>query len=292
MSPLGKILSGKAAVEDCEEYIHRKIANLKAHQSGSLSLSLATVQLGASEDVRLYSKSLGKVLARYGVRHIEKEFSAERTEQAKLQAELFRLYSDNTVTGVIIFSPIPSSVDAEAIFLNMPLDKDIEGRTFIKRNPFGVFSPTAKAVMALLRHLKKMDPNFSISGKHAVMVGHSDLVGKPTAVHLSDAGATVTVCHKDTLNLPAHIAEADILVVAIGKPRFIEGSWVKKGAIVLDVGENVVNGRLVGDVDFEAVRERASFISPVPGGVGPLTSLMVIDNLLTLYQYKAQNGNH
>lgn len=292
MSPFGKILTGKSAAEDCEELIHSKISDLKAQKNGSLPLSLATIQIGASEDIKRYSRSLGKVLAKYGIRHVEKEFSAERTEQAKLMTELSQVYNDNKVTGVIIFSPIPSSVDATVIFLKMPLSKDIEGRTFIKRNPFGVFSPTAKAVMALLRHLKKVDPTFTVSGKHAVMVGHSDLVGKPTAVLLSDAGATVTVCHKDTRNLPAHIAEADILVVAIGKPRFIQGSWIKKGAVVLDAGENIVGDLLVGDVDFEAVRERASFVSPVPGGVGPLTSLMVVDNLLTLYKYKTQNGNH
>ena len=111
----------------------------------------------------------------------------------------------------------------------------MEGRTFIKSEPFGVFSPTAKAVMALLAYYRQ-HRGFVIKGKHAVMVGHSDLVGKPTAMLLSDEGATVTVCHKDTQNIQKHISDADILVVAIGKPGVIQSSWIKKGAVVIDVG--------------------------------------------------------
>ena len=281
-----KILSGRPSAEYHEGLIRRKIDELQKKQGGPLQLSLATVQVGSSPAVDVFAKHLGKIFAKFGVHHIDKRLSAD---PEKVHAELGALFADPLVNGVVVFSPISPAVNGEKIFLSMPLDKDIEGRTFLKRNPFGVFSPTAKAVLALLKHLERTDPKFKISGKHAVMVGHSDLVGKPTAALLLDAGATVTVCHKDTQNLQKHIIEADILVVAIGKPRFIQGSWVKQGAVVVDVGENVLNGQVVGDVDFEAAAERASYISPVPGGVGPLTTLMVIENLLTLYEYKKQH---
>lgn len=282
-----KLLSGKASAEYHEGLIRRKIDELQKAQGRPLQLALATVQIGSSPAVDVFAKHLGKVFAKFGVRHLDKRLSAD---QEKVNAELGALFADPAVNGVVVFSPISSAVNGEKVFLSMPLDKDIEGRTFLKRNPFGVFSPTAKAVMALLKHLERTDAGFKISGKHAVMVGHSDLVGKPTAALLLDAGATVTVCHKDTQDLQKHLADADILVVAIGKPRFIQGSWIKPGAVVVDVGENVVNGQVVGDVDFDAASERASYISPVPGGVGPLTTLMVIENLLTLYEFKKQHG--
>lgn len=278
-----KILNGRPSAEYHEGLIRRRMEDIEKRQGGPLSLSLATVQVGASSAAELFSKHLGRIFAKFGIRHIDKRFSAD---QHKLASELQELYENAAVNGIVVFSPVPAGVNAEKIFLSMPLDKDIEGRTFLKRNPFGVFSPTAKAVMALLRHLERTDAKFKISGKHAVMVGHSDLVGKPTAALLLDAGATVTVCHKDTQNLQEHLARADILVVAIGKPRFIQGSWIKPGGVVVDVGENVVDGQVTGDMDFDSALERASYISPVPGGVGPLTTLMVIENLLTLYEYK------
>ncbi len=282
-----KILSGRPSAEYHEGLIRRKIEELQKKDGGSLRLSLATVQVGASPATEVFSRHLGRIFSKFGVHHIDKKFSAD---QNKLLSELEGLYKDDSVNGIVVFQPIPAAISTEKIFLNMPLDKDIEGRTFLKRNPFGVFSPTGKAVLALLRHLERTDSKFKISGKHAVMVGHSDLVGKPTAALLLDAGATVTVCHKDTQNLQKHLADADIVVVAIGKPGFIQGAWIKPSAVVVDVGENVVNGHVTGDVDFEAVSERASYVSPVPGGVGPLTTLMVIENLLTLYEYKKQHS--
>jgi len=282
-----KILSGRSSAEYHEGLIRRKIDELQNKQGKPLQLSLATVQVGDSAAAGVFAAHLGKRFAKFGISHIDKRLSAD---QKKLESELDHLYKDRSVNGILVFQPIPSGVNAQKIFLGMPLDKDIEGRTFLKRNPFGVFSPTAKAVMALLHHLERTDPKFKISGKHAVMVGHSDIVGKPTAALLLDAGATVTVCHKDTQDLQKHIADADILVVAIGKPKFIQGAWIKPGAVVIDVGENVVNGQVVGDVDFEAAVERASYISPVPGGVGPLTTLMVIENLLTLHDYRLQHA--
>ena len=284
-----KILSGKPASERWNELLRAKLAERAIAGGPNAPLCLATVQIGSSPDMQLYSKSLGKMLARFNIRHIEMICKSN----ADVRRALFPLYDDDDVTGIMIFSPIPENIDAKQIFLNLPRKKDVEGRTFIKGNPFGVFSPTSKAVMALLAHLQEQDGGFTFKGKHAVMVGHSDLVGKPTAMLLSDEGATVTVCHKDTQNIQKHISDADILVVAIGKPGVIRSSWIKKGAVVIDVGENVVDGKIFGDVDLKSALDTVSYISPVPGGVGPLTNLMVIDNLLTLDKYrKILNGNH
>lgn len=285
---IGQALDGKATAAYHEDKIRRELRAWEERTGSPANLTLATVQFGDSPDTRLYAKALGRTLAKYGVRHIEKQFAVTGQNKLADLADLILLYNDPSVTGVLVFSPIPPSVDANAVFMSMPLDVDIEGRTFMKRNPFGVFSPTAKAVMALLKHLERVEPKFAIKEKSAVMVGHSDLVGKPTAALLCDAGATVTICHQFTKNLPERIAEADILVVAIGKPRYIHGSWIKKGAVVVDVGENVVGGRVVGDVDYESALENASYVSPVPGGVGPLTNLMVIENLLMLNDYRHQ----
>ena len=285
MTQTDKILSGKPAAQYWDELLRKKIAE----RTSKDALCLATVQIGNSPDMQLYSKSLGKVLVRFNIRHIEKICRSNED----VRRELIPFFDSKDVTGIMIFSPIPESIDPKPIFLNLPRKKDLEGRTFIKGNPFGVFSPTSKAEMALLTHLQQQDKNFTIKGKHAVMVGHSDLVGKPTAMLLSDEGATVTVCHKDTQRIQKHISDADILVVAIGKPGVIQSSWIKKGAVVIDVGENVVDGKLVGDIDLPSALGAVSYISPVPGGVGPLTNLMVIDNLLTLDKYRdILNGNH
>ncbi len=281
-----KILSGKAAAAHVADRLRAQIAALGA--SGA-ALTLATVQIGDSADIRLYSQTLGKALARYGVRHQENVYPAA-TEQKKLVDNLQKLYADPNVTGVLIFSPIPAQIDWRPIFYSLPLKKDVEGRSFLKHNALGILSPTANAVMTLLRHLRKSDPAFTLTGKHAVLVGHSDLVGKPTAMLLSDEGCTVTVCHKDTRQIEKHVADADILVVAIGRPGVIRAEWIKPGCVVIDVGENVVDGHVVGDVDFEAALERAAYVTPVPGGVGPLTNLMVIQNLIKLHELKGSLG--
>ena len=292
MAVLGQALDGRSSAKYHEELIRKKLDQWENRHGTPPEMTLATVQIGKSADIELYSKHLGKALSRFGIRHVEKKFTDAAPEHGGLMNEVLKLYRDPSLTGVMIFSPLPASVDGPGLFMQMPLDKDIEGRTFMKRNPFGVFSPTAKAVLALLRHLERADKKFMIAGKHAVMVGHSDLVGKPTAALLLDAGATVTVCHKDTQDLLKYISDADILVVAIGRPRFVQGSWVKEDAVVIDVGENAVEQSVVGDVDFEGVRARASYVTPVPGGIGPLTNLMVVENLLMLHEYKALHGNH
>ena len=277
-----KILSGKEAALSYREVIRRRFEQRK--KQNQAPLSLAAIQIGEpSADVSLYSKILHKELSQYGVSYLWKPFSADPAKQNETMAGISKLYADEPITGVMIFSPIPPPIETN-ILLNLPVSKDIEGRTYLK-GPFGVFSPTANAVLHLLKSLG-LSGDLVIKGKHAVMVGHSDLVGKATALNLLEEGATVTICHKDTVNLEKHVREADILVVAIGKRDIVKVAWMKETATVIDVGENVVGGRVVGDIDFDAALKKVAYISPVPGGVGPLTTSMVIHNLLTLSDLK------
>ena len=249
-------------------------------------MTLATVQVGASKDTELYFKYLEGLLGQIGIKLAAHSFTASAKEEEVI-AEIVRLNRDPQVTGIMIFSPLPKTINAANLFDNIAMSKDVEGRTFMKSH-FGVISPTANAVLTLLEAT-----HCDIAGKEAVVVGHSDLVGKPTAILLMDKLATVTVCHVKTKDLAEHVRHADIVVAAVGKAHVVKGEWIKPGAIVIDVGENVVDGKLVGDVEFETAKKNAAFISPVPGGVGPVTNVMLIKNLILLNQLKARrNGNH
>ena len=276
-----KILNGRDIAERFLSSASPRVEQLK--KKGAFAL--ATVQVGTSKDTVVYSAYLSKLLSRVGVPLISRVFP-EKADEATVIAEIVRLNRDESVTGVMVFSPLPNHLSRTAIFDNIALLKDVEGRTFLKSH-FGVFSPTANAVMTLLESTGAV-----LAGKEAVVVGHSDLVGKPSAVLLMDKMATVTVCHVETRDLRRHVENADILVAAAGKAHLIRGDWIKPGAIVIDVGENLVNGLIVGDVEFESARRRASYITPVPGGVGPVTNVMLIKNLITLQELRGiRNGN-
>jgi len=268
---------------------HLEIAarNILRIQKEGGTVTLATVQVGEAKDALLYFVSLEKLLQKLGIRHIARVFPEEITE-ANVFKEILELNSDSATTGIMVFAPLPVHLDSTALLSAVDILKDAEGRRVIHGIGDRVVSPTANAVLTLLE-----ETGCEIAGKEAVVVGHSDLVGKPTSILLLDKLATVTVCHTKTKNLRAHVEEADIVVAAAGKPHLIKGEWIKPGAVVIDVGENELNGKLVGDVDFETAKMRASFISPVPGGVGPVTNVMLIKNLISLYELqKRANGNH
>lgn len=287
MNAVSNILSG---AEIADKLLANAFRDVEALKRDGSPLSLGTIQVGESKDIQLYSNYLKKLLQRAGIALTPVILPADISE-AHLIDEIKKLNKDAAVTGVMVFSPLPKSLDAMNVLNNLDMLKDVEGRTFLKSH-FGVFSPTSNAVLVLLEEaMKRAGTDFV--GKQAVVVGHSDLVGKPTAVLLMDKLATVTVCHKETRGLAEHIAQADIVVSAVGKAHVIKGSWIKKGAVVVDVGENMLNGKLVGDIEFESAKERAAYISPVPGGVGPLTNVMLILNLIRLYHLKKLfNGNH
>ncbi|HWN68661.1 MAG TPA: bifunctional methylenetetrahydrofolate dehydrogenase/methenyltetrahydrofolate cyclohydrolase FolD [Haliangium sp.] len=208
------------------------------------------------------------------------------TTQGELVALIEELNADPEIDGILVQLPLPEQIDASAIIEAIRPDKDVDG--FHPRNigrlcqripglrpctPFGV-----------IRMLESIGETFK--GRHCVVVGASNIVGRPMALELLLVGATVTVCHRFTRELEQHVTQADVLVVAAGKPGLIRGAWIKPGATVIDVGMNRLDsGELVGDVEFEAARERAAWISPVPGGVGPMTRAMLLRNTLEAARY-------
>lgn len=272
METTARLLNGTEIAKKNLETARQKIAELRVRD-----LTLATMLMGESKDAMVYAKYLSGMLGKLGIRLVSKVFPQDVSEK-KVHEEIDRLNKDKKITGIMVFSPIPKQINPTNLFDRIDMLKDAEGRTFLKSH-LGVFSPTAHSVLTLLEAT-----GCDFAGKEAIVVGSSDLVGKPTAVLLSDKLATVTICHIKTRNLQEHIQRADIVVAAAGKANLVKGEWIKPGAIVIDVGENVLDGKMVGDVEFESAKTRASFITPVPGGVGPVTNVMLIQNLIRLYQ--------
>lgn len=278
------VLNGRLIAEKALQEAAKVVAHLR--KTGQI-LALGTVQVGDSKDVLLYARSVQSLLEKLKIDYVPKIFPANISER-DLTRQILKLNADPEVTGIMVFSPLPAHINAVSILNAIDLLKDIEGRRVLHGIGDRVLSPTASAVLALLK-----ETDIEIEGKEAVVVGHSDVVGKPIAILLLDKLATVTVCHAGTRDLRGHVERADILVAAAGKPHLIHGAWIKPGAVVIDVGENVVNGKLVGDVEFEIASQKASYISPVPGGVGPVTNVMLIKNLITLHKLRElSNGNH
>lgn len=224
----------------------------------------------------------------------------ETISQAELEAEIDALNADASVHGVLVQAPLPPHIDATAIFNRVSPDKDVDGFSttnigrLVQELPNAFAACTPAGILELLARA-----GVKTAGKHAVVVGRSLIVGKPVSLllHSKKSDATVTVCHSRTKNLPAIAREADILIAAIGRPKFITADMVKPGAVVIDVGINRVPDatkksgyRLVGDVDFENVAPKCSFITPVPGGVGPMTVAMLMKNTLAAAR-RAMNGN-
>jgi methylenetetrahydrofolate dehydrogenase (NADP+) / methenyltetrahydrofolate cyclohydrolase len=279
-----KILNGSEIAKKYLEEASKEILKLNK-AAGKKRLTLGTIQIGETKDIALYSNYLSKLFSKLEIGLHPLKFLGSETN-GEMLPKISKLIASDSVTAVMVFSPLPKKDIAEFIFLNLPANKDVEGRTFLKSH-FGVFSPTALSVLTLLE-----STGCDFVGKEAVVIGHSDLVGKPTAVLLADKMATVAICHKETRDLKEHVRRADIIVAAAGKPHLVKGEWIKPGAIVIDVGENVVDGKIVGDVEFEAAKDRASFITPVPGGVGPVTNVMLIKNLIRLHEIQEKkNGN-
>ncbi len=285
MSGQANILYGKELAQKYLKKARQEIFSLNKHP-GVHPISLATLRIGNPQDSILYENHLKKLLQGVGIRFIPGIYRENISEREVTQV-IGKLAKNSAVTGIMLFSPLPKKISHANVFEAMPLNKDVEGRTFLK-NHFGIFSPTANAVMELID-----SAGGDLAGKEAVVVGHSDLVGKPTAALLMDRHCTVTVCQKETKDLRSHVQRADILVSAVGKPHLIPGRWIKRGSVVIDVGENNYKGKIVGDVDYEAASKRAAHLTPVPGGVGPLTNVMLIKNLIQLYKrQQRRNGNY
>ncbi|KGI78294.1 bifunctional methylenetetrahydrofolate dehydrogenase/methenyltetrahydrofolate cyclohydrolase FolD [Oleiagrimonas soli] len=273
-----RILDGKRIAQEVLDRVERRVTERVA--AGKSPPGLAVVLVGEDPASTVYVRNKRRACEQVGFRSYDYDLPAS-TSEAELFALIDKLNADPDVSGILVQSPLPDHVDEDALVDRIDPRKDVDGfhavnvgRLVLRR--LGLRPCTPKGVMTLLGHTDR-----PVRGRHAVIVGVSNHVGRPLALELLIAGATVTCCHRFTADLAAHVRQADILVVAVGRPGLIQGEWVKPGAVVIDVGINrLEDGRLVGDVAFDAASERASWITPVPGGVGPMTVATLIENTL------------
>ena len=247
---------------------------------------LAVIIVGEDPASQTYVRNKIAGCAEVGMRSLHYEY-ADGTPQSEIEKTLKDLAADDTVDGILVQLPLPKGYDERKLLFLIPDEKDVDGFSptnlgLLAMNKPRTISCTPFGVMKMLE-----TTGVKLEGKNAVVIGRSNTVGKPMAMLLLNANCTVTVCHSKTENLAEITSKADILVAAIGRPKFVTAAMVKDGAIVIDVGINRVDGKLVGDVDFENVEKKASFITPVPGGVGPMTITMLLANTLQAAEAKA-----
>lgn len=281
-----RIIKGKALAQRIRDDIRASIEARVAH--GLRRPGLAVILVGEDPASQIYVRHKRRDCEEAGILSRAFDLPASTSERTLLD-HIDELNQDPAIDGILVQLPLPGHIHTTAVIERIRPDKDVDGF-----HPFNV-GRLAQRIPALrpctplgiIRLLEDIGEPFK--GRHAVVVGASNIVGRPMALELLLAGATVTVCHRFTRDLAHHVADADILVVAAGKPGLIPGAWIKPGATVLDVGMNRLDsGRLVGDVEFEAARVRAGWISPVPGGVGPMTRAMLLHN--TMDALRAHEG--
>ncbi len=274
---MAKILDGKAAAGRIREEVRAGVEKLRAEYG--VTPGLAVIIVGDDPASKVYVGNKHKACGELGIASQVIRLAAGSSE-AELATRIDSLNADPAVHGILVQLPLPKHIDTDKVLDRIRPDKDVDGF-----HPVNVGNLTLgrEALVPCTPHgvirLLAME-GIAIEGKRAVIIGRSNIVGKPMASLLLARNATVTVCHSRTENLAAVCREADILVAAIGKPGFVTAAMVKTGAVVIDVGINRVAGKLVGDVDFAAVKEAAGAITPVPGGVGPLTIAMLMHNTL------------
>ena len=276
-----QIISGTQLASQIKSNVAQQISQYVAQ--GKRAPGLAVILVGADPASQVYVGSKRKSCAEIGIVSKSYDLPETTTEQALLEL-IETLNQDAEVDGILVQLPLPKHIDSTKVIEQIFPEKDVDGF-----HPYNVGRlcqriPTLRActpygVMKLLE-----TTGISFYGKHAVIVGASNIVGRPMALELLLAGCTVTVTHRFTEDLASHIRQADILVVAVGKPKFIKGEWIKEGAVVVDVGINRIEGKLVGDVECDVAAQRASYITPVPGGVGPMTVAMLMQNTLSAYE--------
>lgn len=273
-----KLLNGKKVAETIQKEL--QIEMLKRHQAGKRIPTLAVIIVGEDSASHVYVKNKEKAAEYIGFHSIIEALPAETTEE-KLLAEVKRLNDDETVDGILVQLPLPKHIDEEKVLCAIGPEKDVDGFHPLNMGKLMMGQPdklpcTPYGIMTLLDFYK-----IDFSGCHAVVVGRSNIVGKPLAQLLLNRHATVTVTHSRTKNLKELTRQADILIIAIGKAEVITSDYVKEGAIVVDVGMNRNQaGELVGDVLFSEVAPKTSYITPVPGGVGPMTITMLMEQTI------------
>ncbi|WP_342381437.1 bifunctional methylenetetrahydrofolate dehydrogenase/methenyltetrahydrofolate cyclohydrolase FolD [Myxococcus stipitatus] len=274
---MAQLIDGKAVAARVRAEVKSEVSRLQAERG--LIPGLAVVRVGDDPASQVYVAGKKKAAEEVGFRSWEHHRDSS-ISQDELLALVHRLNQDPAVHGILVQLPLPRHLDADAILSAVRPEKDVDGFHPLNAGSLLLGRPATRACtpLGVMRLLEEV--GCEPAGKNAVVVGRSNIVGKPMALMLLQRHATVTLCHSKS-DLPAEVSRADILVVAVGVRELIKGAWVKPGAVVIDVGMNRrEDGKLVGDVEFAAAAERASFITPVPGGVGPMTIAMLIRNTL------------
>ena len=290
------ILDGRALAKTIREEIAAEVAEFK--EKHGFPPTIAVVRVGEDPASVSYAKMIRRNFERVGMGfslHVLPEWAS----QEEVMDLITRLNVDDAVHGIMIQEPMPRGIDAAAVRLALSPEKDVDGVSPINAGRLALAAPLGRpsgvqdylvpaTALGGLEILKRS--GVQIEGKHAVVVGRSNIVGKPMAFLLLQHQATVTICHSRTENLPAVCREADILCAAVGRAKMIKGHWIKPGAVVIDFGVNFVEGKMCGDVDFDEAVEVAGAITPVPGGTGPMTNVMLMRNVLEAARRQVANG--
>lgn len=267
-----KIIDGKAHAAALRAELKEKIEKMERKPA------LAVVIVGEDPASQIYVRNKIKACGELGIRSLSYELPVNSTQE-EVECLLDKLAADVDIDGILLQLPLPKHLDADAATAHIPFEKDVDG--FSTENLGLLLQHKEKVVACTPLGIMKMleREGIELAGKNAVVIGRSETVGKPMAMLLLNANATVTICHSKTRNLAEVCKNADILVAAVGKAKFVTADMIKEGAVVIDVGMNRdENGKLCGDVDFENVKDKASYITPVPGGVGPMTITMLMYN--------------
>ncbi len=283
-----KILDGQLLARRIKQQLKQEVLELK-RETGYVP-SLINIMLGIDPGSCAYATSQKRVAQDIGIKYDLLNLPRDITQE-ELTNYIRKLNLDKTVNGIMVHKPVPEHIDYRSLANCLDITKDLEGInvTNIGKMLLGETQMIPCTPAAVMEHIKST--GVELRGKEAVVVGASEIVGKPLSLLLLRQYTTVCVCHIATSeagHLKEHVSQADILVVAVGKPALIKGEWIKKGAIVVDVGINQVNNKIVGDIEFESAKERASFITPVPGGVGPVTVIMLMRNGIEAYKLQTQ----
>jgi len=282
-----KLLEGKVIAGKIKEDLKKETAKLKQKPK------LVSIEVGENAASAVYIKSQRKTAENLGIEYELKTLPADITQQNLLE-EIKKLNQDKSTSGIIVQLPLPKGIDHRVVMSGIAPGKDAEGMHpenlgHVLLGDARLVPCTAQAAMELIE-----STGVNLYGKEAVIVGHSEIVGKPLSLLLLNKFVTTTVCHIATGKrgvLAEHVKKAEILVVAVGKAGLVRGDWIKEGAIVIDVGINRVGDKLVGDVEFEKASQRAGYITPVPGGVGPLTVTMLMRNTVEAFKLALSNNN-
>ena len=270
-----KIIDGKILSQKIKDELIVKAKNFE--ETYGRKICLAVILVGENPASQVYVRNKIKSTEYVGMKSLSFYLPQDATEQQVVET-VDALANDNTVDGILVQLPLPKHLDENKILKHIPAEKDVDG--FLPENVgklmLGQQTTIACTPFGVIKMLES--ENIDLSGKNAVVLGRSNIVGKPMALLLLQKNCTVTICHSKTLNLKEICSNADILVAAIGKPKFVTADMVKDGAVVIDVGINRTENGLVGDVDYDAVFEKVSYITPVPGGVGPMTIAMLLEN--------------